>query len=330
MPQPVMEWESRLGRRFRLRDLYVLSMVVERGSMAKAATLLRMSQPSISEAISKLEDTLRVRLLDRGPRGIEPTIYARALLKRGTVVFDELREAIKEVDFLTNPAMGEVRVGCPETLAGVVSTMINRVSRRHPQIAVHVVPTEPAMMQLGGLRDRSVDLLLGRLIKPLVDNDIEAERLFDERYVVVAGSKNRWAGRRGVKLSDLVNEPWVLLPQSHFVMPPFIEAFRAKGVEAPRGSVTTVSLHVRNHLLSTGRFIGIMPSSALRLDGGRWGIKELPIDLAIEVPPVAILTLKNRTLGPAAQLFINHAKTIGAPQATVSAKHRAVRVAGRK
>jgi DNA-binding transcriptional LysR family regulator len=90
-----MEWESRLGRRFRLRDLYILSIVVERGSMAKAATLLRMSQPSISEAVAKLEDTLRVRLLDRGPRGIEPTIYARALLKRGSVVFDELREAIK-------------------------------------------------------------------------------------------------------------------------------------------------------------------------------------------------------------------------------------------
>ena len=119
MPQPIMEWESRLGRRFRLRDLYILSTVVQRGSMARAASLLRMSQPSISEAIAKLEHTLRVRLLDRGPRGIEPTIYATALLKRGTVVFDELREAIKDVDFLADPAKGEVRVGCPEALAGV-------------------------------------------------------------------------------------------------------------------------------------------------------------------------------------------------------------------
>ncbi len=213
MAQPVMEWESRLGRRFRLRDLYILSTVVERGSMAKAATQLRMSQPSISEAIAKLENTLRVRLLDRGPRGIEPTIYARALLKRGSVVFDELREGIKEIDFLTNPAKGEVRVGCPETLAGVVSTIIDRMSRQHPQIVVQVVPTEPAMMQLSGLRDRSVDLLLGRLMKPLVENDIEAEKLFDERYVVV-GAKNCWAGRRKIELSDLVNERWISCPRA--------------------------------------------------------------------------------------------------------------------
>jgi DNA-binding transcriptional LysR family regulator len=313
MPQPIMEWESRMGRRFRLRDLYILSTVVQRGSMARAALQLRMSQPSISEAIAKLEDTLRIRLLDRGPRGIEPTIYATALLKRGTVVFDELREAIKEVDFLADPAKGEVRVGCPETLAGVVSSMIDRMSRRHPQITVQVVPTEPAMMQLSGLRDRSVDLLLGRLVRPKVDNDIETESLFEERYVVVAGSKNPWAGRRKINLSKLVNEPWVLLPQSHFLMPRFLQAFLAKGVDAPRATVTTVSLHVRNHLLSTGRFIGLMSSSALRLDGRRWGIKELPVDLTVEVPPVSILTLKKRTLGPAAQLFIKYAKAMGTP-----------------
>jgi DNA-binding transcriptional LysR family regulator len=314
MPQPIMEWESRLGRRFRLRDLYILSTVVQRGSMARAASLLRMSQPSISEAIAKLEHTLRVRLLDRGPRGIEPTIYATALLKRGIVVFDELREAIKEVDFLADPAKGEVRVGCPEALAGVVSSMIDRMSKRHPKITVQVVPTEPAMMQLGGLRDRSVDLLVGRLFRPQVDNDIQTESLFEERYVVVAGSKNLWTSRRKIKLSELVNEPWVLLPESHFLMPRFLEAFRAKGVDAPRATVTTVSLHVRNHLLSTGRFIGLMSSSALRLDGRRWGIKELPIDLTVEVPPVAILTLKKRTLGPAAQLFIKYAKAMGAAE----------------
>jgi DNA-binding transcriptional LysR family regulator len=277
--------------------------------MAKAASQLRMSQPSISEAIAKLEDTLRVRLLDRGPRGIEPTIYATALLKRGTVVFDELREAIKEVDFLADPAKGDVRVGCPEALAGVVSSMIDRMSKRHPQITVQVVPTEPAMMQLGGLRDRSVDLLVGRLFRPQLDNDIQTERLFEERYVVVAGSRNLWTSRRKIKLPDLVNEPWVLLPESHFLMPRFVEAFRAKGVDAPRATVTTVSLHVRNHLLSTGRFIGLMSSSALRLDGRRWGIKELPINLTVEVPPVAILTLKKRTLGPAAQLFIKYARS---------------------
>src|SRR5581483_568284 len=153
MPQAAaIDWDGRLGRRLKLRDLHILSAVVECGSMAKAAAQLRMSQPSISEAITVLESALCVRLLERSRRGVLPTVYAHALLKRSTVVFDELRQGLKEIEFLADPSNGEVRVGCPESLAGVVSTIIDQMSKRHPQVAVHVVPTEPMMMQLGGLR----------------------------------------------------------------------------------------------------------------------------------------------------------------------------------
>jgi DNA-binding transcriptional LysR family regulator len=117
MARAPMEWERRIGRRLRLRDLYILSTVVQWGSMAKAAEHLAVSQPAVSDAIANLEAALAVRLLDRSPQGVKPTIYADALLKRGDVVFDELRQGIKDIEFLANPAAGEVRVGCPESLA---------------------------------------------------------------------------------------------------------------------------------------------------------------------------------------------------------------------
>lgn len=83
------DWERRIGGRLKLRDLHILSKVVEWGSMARAASRLGMSQP-VSEAIANLESALHVRLLDRTARGIEPTIYAAVLLKRERIVFDEL------------------------------------------------------------------------------------------------------------------------------------------------------------------------------------------------------------------------------------------------
>src|ERR1700741_5680986 len=95
-----MEWESRLGRRLRVRDLYILSVVVKSGGMAKAARQLAMTQPAVSAAIANLEHMLGVRLLDRSPRGIEPTIYADAVLKRCVTVFDELKQTVKEVAYL--------------------------------------------------------------------------------------------------------------------------------------------------------------------------------------------------------------------------------------
>jgi DNA-binding transcriptional LysR family regulator len=147
MARAPMEWERRIGRRLRLRDLHILSTVVQWGSMAKAAEHLAVSQPAVSDAIANLETALAVRLLDRSPRGVEPTIYAEALLKRGDVVFDELRQGIRDIEFLTNPAAGEVRIGCPESHAFVSSAIIDRLSRRYPDVVVHVVTAQPATLE---------------------------------------------------------------------------------------------------------------------------------------------------------------------------------------
>jgi hypothetical protein len=106
-----MEWEGRLGRRLRVRDLYILSTVVKAGTMGKAARALSMSQPAVSEAVANLEHLLGVRLLDRSPRGIEPTIYAVAMLKRTTAVFDELKQGIRDIQSLADPTMGEISIG---------------------------------------------------------------------------------------------------------------------------------------------------------------------------------------------------------------------------
>jgi DNA-binding transcriptional LysR family regulator len=132
MPKGI-NWESRIGRRLRLRDLHVLFAVVQSGSMIKAATQLGVSQPVVSEAIADLEATIGVRLLDRSPRGVAPTLYGQALLDRSQVAFDELRQGIKDIEFLADPTLGEVRIGCSESLtAGVLAPIIDRyrVERR--------------------------------------------------------------------------------------------------------------------------------------------------------------------------------------------------------
>jgi len=75
-----MHWDHRVGLRLKLRDLNILLAVADAGSMARAATRLAISQPAVSRAIADMEHTLGVPLLDRSPRGVEPTEYGRALL----------------------------------------------------------------------------------------------------------------------------------------------------------------------------------------------------------------------------------------------------------
>ena len=106
-----MQVSDRIGRRMKLHDLHVLMAVVQAGSMNKAAVLLNTGQSAISRSIAELEHTIGVRLVDRNPQGVEPTQYGRALLDGGVAVFDDLRQAVKNIEFLADPTAGEVRIG---------------------------------------------------------------------------------------------------------------------------------------------------------------------------------------------------------------------------
>jgi DNA-binding transcriptional LysR family regulator len=309
-------WEDRIGRRLRLRDLHFLFAVIQSGSMGKAAAHLGVSQPVVSEAIADLEATIGVRLLDRSPRGVEPTLYGRALLKRGQVAFDELRQGIKDIEFLADPAEGEVRIGCAESIsAGFLPPVIERFSRRYPRIVFHVaqVNTLNPLLEFPELRERKLDLILARLVKPFGEfqrpEDVDVEHLFDDDLVVVAGAHSRWAQRRKIDLAELENEPWILPPGSwnNLVVE---EAFRAIGLNMPKIRVETFSVALRNQLLTGGRFIAALPSSMLLVKTRSPSLKVLPIGLPNKPWPVAIVTLKHRTLGPVAELFVNEARDV--------------------
>ncbi len=308
--KPGWEWESRIGRRLKLRDLHILSVVVRWGSMAKAAAHLDTSQSVVSESIANLESALGVPLLDRSPRGIAPTIYATALLKRGHVVFDELREGIKDIEALAGQATGEVRIACPEFLAaGLISDAVDGFSRRYPEIVCHVVEADVSTVDFRQLQERAVDLTVTRIPHAFADDDLDVEILFDDPHLVVAGIKSPWAGRRNVKLAELVNEPWII-PTSVIVTAILKEAFEAQGLQVPAQKVMTSFIPMRNHLLASGRFLTVLPESALRYNAKQWALRALPIKLRATPQPIAIVNLKNRTISPAVQLFIDHLRTV--------------------
>jgi hypothetical protein len=111
--------------------------------MGKAATQLSMSQPAISKTIAEMEQLLGVHLLDRGPQGVTPTVFAKALLERGAIAFDELRLAIRDIEYLADPSAGDLRIGCSAVLAeGFVATVINHLSQLHPRITFHLSAEE--------------------------------------------------------------------------------------------------------------------------------------------------------------------------------------------
>lgn len=300
-----MEWADRIGRRLKLRDLHLLITVVQLGSMAKAAAELGISQPAVSKGIADIEHTLRLRLLDRGRNGIEPTAYGRALVKRGLTIFDELKQGVQELEFLADPSVGSLRIGSTESIAaGMLPAIVECFWRDYPGVHLDVSQAVINTLHYRELRERRVDLLIGRIPSPFTEDDLEAEVVYDDQIVVVAGRQSKWARSRNVKLADLSGEPWILPPADTMHGSLTGELFRAGGAEIPRAPVTTLSIHLGCRLVASGRFVAVLPISILRFGGRDLALKILPIKLPAQPRPVGIVTLKNRTQSPVAKLFI--------------------------
>jgi molybdate transport repressor ModE-like protein len=310
MARAPKHWDDRTARRIKLRDLRYLAAVAECGSMAQAAKDLGTSQPAVSKAISDLEHALGVSLLDRNPQGAEPTIFGRALIRRIQAVIDELKQGVGEMEFLADPTVGEVRIGCTETVAaGFLPAVISRFSRKYPRVRLVVEQTNSATLDYRELRERKLDLMINRIEDPFGDDALNADVLFPVKMFVIAGARSQWARRRKIQLADLAKAQWVRIPLGSPLTAVHSEAFAACGLDLPPASAETFSMHIVFHMVAYEGFVALLPGFMRHLCK-HLSIKMLPIDLAIERRPLALVTLKNRTLSPVVQRFIDCTREI--------------------
>jgi DNA-binding transcriptional LysR family regulator len=308
-----MRWTDRVDRRVKLRDLQILLALAQTGSMSRAAKQLAISQPVVSKTIADLEYTLGVRLLDRSSLGVEATVYGRALLNCGIAVFDELHRGLQEIAFLSDPTMGELRVGgAGPFMDGLIPAVISRLADRHRRIGFHVTESDPPTL-CRMLRERRLDLAICRTSRLMYSEDLESDSLFDEPLYVVAGLNNRWSRRRKIDLIELVDEPWAMPESDNVAMALIADGFRSAGITPPTPQVVSDSMAARTRLVEMGPFLTFLPGSTLHFGVRRLRVKTLPVTLSMKTPPTQIVTLKNRTPNAIARLFIDELHTIVKP-----------------
>src|SRR5262245_2152165 len=303
---------AHIRRRLKLKDLDTLLTVIQTGSMGKAAAALNTSQPAVSKAIADLEHALGVRLLDRSRQGVEPTPYGRALVKRGVAVFDELRQGAEDIAFLADPTSGEVRLAGSEVVASaIIAPVIERLSRQYPKMSFRVLVGDLRVL-LRDLDARRLDLVMSR-IPDALSEEYSVEVLFDDPMVVVAGPGHPLARRRKVEIAELLDHPWTLQPYDSYFGSLVAEAFRRNGFAPPPLAVPTTSFHLRDELVATGRFLSMVPGFSVLLPRRHPSLKIVPVEFPGARHPFAIVTLKNRSLSPATQVFIERVRAITRP-----------------
>ncbi len=149
-------------------------------------------------------------------------------------------------------------------------------------------------------------------------SDMVFQPVHYDQLRVVVGVRSKWARAQRVRLADLADEAWVQAPAEVEVGSPTLEAFRAAGLSGPRVVVSSASLNLRYGLLESGRFITMVPDSALHYGSKRAPIKVLPIKLPRWHVATCAVTLKDRTLSPIARLFIDCLHEVAKPLSVAS------------
>jgi DNA-binding transcriptional LysR family regulator len=216
---------------------------------------------------------------------------------------------------LSDPAAGELRIACAEQIsAGILGPIIKRLSERYPRVQLFVESSPTRSNQLfPQLDNREVDLVMvTRQVSARAQNDIgraiNIETLFNDRIRLAVDKHGPWARRRKIDLAELVNERWIAVPFHEQAGAALANAFRARGLNPPRVTVTTYSVHLRSSLATAAGFIALLPESVLHLNAQN--LRELPIDLPMPPWPVIVATLKNRALNPVVDRFLECAREV--------------------
>lgn len=305
---------ERARRRVRLRDLETLVVVAQAGSMRAAAPALHLSEPAISKGIRELEDAVGLKLLERGRRGVSPTPFGEALVRRSRALADDLQNALRELEELADPESGEIRLGAMETLqAGVVAATAQIQLARHPRMRMVFESGQSQDLMGHFLQQRLVDFVVARPLTWPLPPELEGEALFFDQLKVAVGVAHPLARRRKVTLADLQQEHWILSRAESMPHTPIPQAFKAAGLAMPAKVVLSGSLNMRQNMLASGRFVTGVPHSLLPFAHLKGNFHILPVELPPWPLPTMVLRLKGRGLNPAAESFIATLRELSKP-----------------
>ncbi|MFD9550617.1 LysR substrate-binding domain-containing protein [Nocardia salmonicida] len=301
-----MELPKLLDGRLKLRHLTLVDALTRQGSVVGAATELHVTQPVATRSLHDLEAILGVKLYQRGPRGVSPTIFGEAFTVHARAVMAQLNQAGRHVVELAEADRGTVVVGTH--LAGsnvLLPVAIARLKDEHPLLTVVVHEGAPAAL-LVELQAGRIDLIVGRLTSP-TDHTAVREPLYDESVDLVTRAGHPLDGSADVTLDDLRGYPWIL-PGTDTVLRRELETFLARnGIQLPGNRVEATSfLTVRRLLLETD-MVAALPSLIAR-DDPRLAV--LPLSLEPVGHSVGLTLCNGRTLSPSAAALVTRLRQI--------------------
>ena len=292
-------------------DIRLLRQVLALGkhrNFARAAESLHISQPALSRSIAGLEQSLGVRLFDRTPAGVEPTICGQTVIDRGHDILNKEKERRREIFLVQGIEVGELSIGAePFPFEISVSHEVAKLITRYPKLQVRIDKgSPPAIVNRVMTGDIDIGVADTRHCEDFARLTVE---LLPEHAVACCCRRGHpLAGRRSLSLEDLLDFPIV-----GTVMPPALADLLSRSHAAGRVNQDTKNFHpaitvdslfaARNIALGCDALLPITPGCIAReLESGDLEILDFTAPWMDH--QYGFISRKDRTHSPVAMEFM--------------------------
>ena len=304
-----------LPLRLKTRQLALLMHLDDRRSILRAAEAANMTQPAASKLLAELEDTLGVALFVRHARGVEPTWYGDVLVRHARNALMELRQAQEEIADLKAGVTGHASIGTVVTSAtSLVPMAVAELKAKSPCIMVNI-EMDFSEVLVRQLLAGKLDIVVARIYHPEGLAELNFEPFGEEPHAMYARASHPLVRKRGLGLTDLVGQTWVLPPRGNVLRDRLTVLFLEERLELPKQVVETASLPVIISLLQLSEMVSALPSEVVRPYCESGVLKRLPIKLDLRLGEAGIITRRDQELSPGAQAML------GALRAVVARLH---------
>ena len=284
-----------------LRQVRAFVSVAHLKSFTRTARLLHISQPALTIQIRKLEEDLQVKLLDRNSRKVDLTRIGLELVPVFQRVLHELDSVVIDTRALATTQHGVVRIAAlPSFAAGVLPALISRFRKTNPRMTF-VLKDVIASRVNESVRSGQVDI--GITGGKVVDPELEILHSSEDHMHAVFPSGHPFERKRRITLEDLAEVPLILMDSETSVRAIVDAAFVAAG-RLPIPACEATYMMTAVGMVKAGLGVGILPASAKEIKAEPSLVSRLIKDTAL-TRQIAIIKKVNRTLPPAAQLFLD-------------------------
>jgi len=294
-----------------LKQLQYLLVTIEHRSFARAAKILHISQPALSKAVKRLEESLGVPLLERLPRGVRPTLYGEALAAHASLINNEVERAADAIVALRDGNTGRVVVGAGSSMRiELLPEAVVQLRQRRPDVQITMVG-ELYDDLLPDLKKGELDLTISMLPEHNTDYDVEQIPLYVDKTHPTVRKNHPLTRKKTLTARDCLEYDWILPTQDNLGRRHLDAFLLSQGYATARPVIETNSTLFALSIMRKSDLIGWHPTQIVG-DVKRTGLVALPIDTITLTRVVGIRFHRASVLNPATLLLIEELKKVTA------------------